>query len=294
MAAVSVWILTALAARSGDALTTSCVNPAGWTSGIKSNARLPAMTPASSATLRTSPLAIAPSTMALSVSCAISTSASAAARWTVIGLSVESAMRGLLVRSKWLARRRSARVPSSKTPPSPGLPSASAPTASTLLHLSQGDQLALPLFRLLVNELGGGAAGHQGTAGSAGRDEQCIQTRSLQQLEGRPKVRLAIERGHVRDGDHRIFGPGPRPDLARDLAYLRRPDQPEQLRATLDEGSGSEAFGQVLAGEHIQCQLGRDVGGIGILGVADARPRDQTLKHVAPVENSGRAQQQPT
>ena len=67
------------------------------------------MTPASSATARTSPFVPPPSMTRLMVSCDMATAASATARRAVIGLADTSTIRGRPARSTWDSRRRSAR-----------------------------------------------------------------------------------------------------------------------------------------------------------------------------------------
>src|SRR3954447_23098205 len=96
-------------APSGVAVTTRLVRAMGWQSGIRSEVFLPAMTPASSATPRTSPFGVEPSMTRLSVSWLIATNASAPARRSVIGFEPTSTIRGRPERSTWVRRRRSAR-----------------------------------------------------------------------------------------------------------------------------------------------------------------------------------------
>src|SRR5450756_330754 len=92
------------------------------------------MTPASSATLRTSPFGFVPSMIALRVSCDRATSASAVARRGVTGCSVRSTIRGRRIRSACMPRRRSARVLSAALPlplPLPAVP----PTVPVLIAM---------------------------------------------------------------------------------------------------------------------------------------------------------------
>src|ERR1019366_607614 len=95
--------------RSGTTWTRRSVRASGWHSGIRSEVRLAPITPASSATVRTSPLAARPSITRLSVSWLRATRASATARRAVAGLALTSTIRGRPVRSTWLRRRRSGR-----------------------------------------------------------------------------------------------------------------------------------------------------------------------------------------
>src|SRR3989304_2211546 len=81
-------------ARSGLTSTTRSVSGSGWHNGMRSEVRLPPITPASSATVSTSPLGPPPSTMRLIVSCARATSASATARRGGGGFSLKRTMRG--------------------------------------------------------------------------------------------------------------------------------------------------------------------------------------------------------
>src|SRR5262245_3057994 len=78
---------------------------------MSSDVRLPPMTPASSATVSTSPFSPPPSITRLIVSAETATSASATARRAVGGFALTSTIRGR-PRSTWVRRRRSARVAS--------------------------------------------------------------------------------------------------------------------------------------------------------------------------------------
>ena len=92
--AASARIRSTPAARSGVIATTRSVSGSGWHSGISSAVCLPPMTPASSATVSTSPFAPPPSITRLIVSAETATSASATARRAVGGLALTSTMRG--------------------------------------------------------------------------------------------------------------------------------------------------------------------------------------------------------
>src|SRR4051794_14370638 len=76
---------------------------------MRSLVRFPPITPASSATPRTSPFGPPPSITRLIVSSETATSASATARRAVAGFSETSTIRGRPARSTWVRRRRSAR-----------------------------------------------------------------------------------------------------------------------------------------------------------------------------------------
>ena len=98
------------AARSGVTATTRSVRASGWQSGIRSLVRLPPITPASSATPRTSPFgAAAVDDEAHRLVADTRPSASATARRAVSGLSQTSTIRGRPDRSTWVRRRRSER-----------------------------------------------------------------------------------------------------------------------------------------------------------------------------------------
>src|SRR5829696_1515061 len=105
--AASARIRSTPAARSGVMETTRSVSGIGWQSGMSSAVRLPPITPASSATVRTSPFEPPPSITRLSVSADTATSASATARRAVAGLALTSTIRGRPRRSTWVRRRRS-------------------------------------------------------------------------------------------------------------------------------------------------------------------------------------------
>src|SRR5450759_1825717 len=131
----------------------------------------------------------------------------------------------------------------------------SATTEPALLELATGREFASLSLDSFADHACGRSASHQNRPIVASADQHCVQSCPLQDLQRGPQIRVSSGAGNGSDGHHYLLSVCVGPCPARNPADLGRTDEPEQLRATLNQRGRAGALREILPGVDIELSL---------------------------------------